>query len=323
MVKEELPFAEVMISLANDERPSVALLYRLSDLSPEEYDHFCGSWPTFDEERRRVIARHLADISEENFQVDFSSVFAFCLGDKSAAVRLASLDGLWDSEHVRLIEPIVQLMHDDPDLEVRTLAAATLGHFILLAEWGQLPEAKVRPAVDALLMVLDSASTAEQVRRAALESIGAATHPRVADLIADAYDSADLELQVSAVFAMGRSADPQWLSILRDEMSSPMDEMRAEAARAAGGIGRADAIPELFELLSDEDLEVRLAAVHALGQIGGETAQRILEEMAEDPDAYELFEAIDEALEEMTWLGGEIDLSLFDWDNMDDVYPSA
>jgi hypothetical protein len=63
---------------------------------------------------------------------------------------------------------------------------------------------------------------------------------------------------------------------------------------------------------------VRLAAVHALGQIGGGLATKILENLAEDPDAEDLYDAIDEALEEMDWLGNNFDLSGLEWANEED-----
>ena len=167
------------------------------------------------------------------------------------------------------------------------------------------------PFSDIDLLLLHS----PRVKGAALESLGAASHPRVSSLIEDAYDSGDLDLQKSALFAMGRSADRRWLSVVRDEMMSSIVEMRLEAARASGGIGHEEAIPELGELISDEGLEVRLAAVAALGLIGGAVAQEILEDLSADPETADLHEAAREAAEELDWLGSKIDLSLLDWEN--------
>ncbi len=313
--KQEKSFSEVMDSLKVDENVSLPLLYRLSDLKPDDLDYFCEVWQNLDLDRRRIIARHLADIAEENFQVDFTAVFQHCLSDKHAAVRLASLAGLWDSERLDLIPSLIKMMEEDPDIEVRTQAASTLGHYVLLAEWQQIPAERAEPIVQALLQQLDEQDTAWKVRLAALESLGASSHKRVPYQVEQAYDSGDAELQVSAVYAMGRSADSRWLPIVKDEMSSPYVEMRIEAARAAGGIGKGDAVPDLAELIWDEDLEVQLAAVAALGEIGGESASQILAQIIEDPDASELYQAAEEAIEEASWLGEDIDLSLIDWEN--------
>ena len=318
---EDKTFNEVLVALSMDERVALPLLYRLSDLGPEELNEFCSAWPEIDEERRRLIVRHLADISEENFEVDFSDLFAFCLADETEEVRSASLDGLWDTERVTLIQPILDVMRKDESVEVRALAAATLGHYVLLAEWQQIPAGSIKPVIKELLAILDDRRTPLAVRRSALESISSSSHERVPQLIENAYQSGDLELQISSLFAMGRSLDDAWLPEIIEEMSSHSFEMRLEAARAAGSIGHTDLIQGLAELLIDDELEVRLAAVTALGQIGGFRAQELLETLAEDQDYGELNEAAMEALEEMTWLGGEIDLSLLDWENRDDAEP--
>ncbi len=323
--ENNLSVFDLLKTLSTSDHMSIPMLYQLSDLSPEEMENFCTAWPEIDEERRRVIVRHLADISEENYQVDFTDVFGFCLSDKSKSVRLASLDGLWDTERLALIGPIVNLMQSDPEVEVRTLAAATLGHFVLIGEWQQIPYKFVEPIVEALIEQLDRDETDHSVKRASLESLGAATHPRVAGLIEDAYSSGDEEMLASAIFAMGRSADSRWLHIVKDEMMSPFMELRIESARAAGSIGSSEFIPALSDLLWDDDLEVRLAAVAALGEIGGDTASRILEDLIEDPEAVDIHLAAMEALEEISWFGDEIDLSLFDWENDFDNngFPSA
>ena len=306
--------AELMQALQSDEDLTLALLYRLTDLSPEELAEYCQGWNEIADDRRRIVIRHLSDITEENFQVDFSSIFAFCLGDKAPAVRLAALDGLWDSERSAMISPIVQLMLTDPDEEVRTLAAATTGHFILLAEWDIIPLKSTDPAVEALLSVLDESETPPSVYRAALESLSPSSHERVPSLVEEAYDSGDHKLQISAIYAMGRTVDKGWLPIILDEMASSSLEMRVEAARAAGHIGNEEAVSELVDLVADEDLEVRLAAVAAMGQIGGSLATRILEEMDGDPDFADVQFAVEEAMEDVSWTN-DIDLSLLDWDN--------
>jgi HEAT repeat protein len=306
------PLEAILEKMKADEQVSVSLLYQLSDLTPDGIGDFCGQWANIDADRRRVIVRHLADISEQNYQVDFTSVFEHCLDDAMPEVRKASLDGLWDSDRLSLISRIVSMMETDADIEVRILAAATLGHYVLLGEWGQIPARSIEPIVDALLEQIDNEGIQDPVRHAALESVSASGHPRVESLIEEAYDSGDLDKQISAMFAMGRSADPRWINIVIDEMSSPITEMRLEAARASGEIGRSAAVPELIELTSDEDLEVQLVAVAALGRIGGDIAQQVLGDMIDDPDQEELYEAATEALDEIDWLGGEIDLSLSD-----------
>ena len=59
-----------------------------------------------------------------------------------------------------------------------------------------------------------------------------------------------------------------------------------------------------------------MAAVYALGQIGGDRATELLARLAEDPNYEELYDAIDEALEEMDEL--EFDLLALDEDALED-----
>jgi HEAT repeat protein len=321
----DLTIDQIMQALTGDEPVSIPMLYQLSDLNPDDMDQFCSNWSGLKQERRRVIIRHLADISEQDFQVDFSSVFSHCLGDTEPEVRKASLDGLWDTDRLSLIEPIIRVMENDPDNDVKALAAATLGHFVLMGEWQQIPYASIDPIVEALIAQVENENVVVPVRRAALESLGAASHPRVASLIEEAYDGGDPDMQISSVYAMGKSADKRWLPVVNDEMLNSTTEMRIEAARASGEIGGSDFVPNLAELVWDEDVEVQLAAVTALGEIGGELAMRILEELVEDPEAADIQDAVVEALEQASWVESDFDFSLFDWENDldDETFPSA
>lgn len=313
----KMSLQQVLDSLltAEDTPISISHIYRLSDLPQEELAQFVARFPSLPVERREALARHMADISEENFQVDYSLLTPYLLQDPSAEVRKAALDALWDSSNISLIDLIIRTMETDPSMEVRTVAAATLGHYVLMAQWKELPPRIEKPIVDALLRQLNQPNPNPSLWRVALESFAGSSHPQVNNFIERAYEQRDDQTQISAVFAMGRSADRRWLITVQDEMQNDDPQMRAEAARAAGAFGASDPVEQLIELAhNDEDLEVRLAAVHALGQIGGAIASEALGELAEDPEAEDLYDAIEEALDEMMWLGGEIDLSLLNLD---------
>ncbi len=317
---EKIPFTEWVQSLKNDEAVTIPSLFRLSDMAADEWQAFQDVWPTIDDERRRIIARHLADISEDSFQVDFTDFFAMGLNDSAAPVRLASLDGLWDSEEISLIRPIIELMQDDPDVEVRAKAAGALGHFVVIGEWEIISPKETEPIVVALLAQMDNPNTADAIRRSALESLGAAYHPRVAELIKSAFESKNYRMQVSAVCAMGNSTDSQWTPFVIEEFEHPDAEMRFMAARAAGQIGSSDSVEGLIVLLDDEDLEVQLAAIGSLGEIGGDLAREMLENLANDPEIEgEMLEAVEEALEEISMMSGFGDLSLLDYEDDDDA----
>lgn len=315
---EQRPFSEVLDALLTNDPIPIYLLYRLSDMSDEEAAEFKSRWTAVAPEKRRIIIRHMADLTEDNFTVDFVPVFMDSFADPEPAVRIAALDGLWDATDTKLISPLIQLLQEDKSDEVRAAAAAALAHFVILAEWEQLPKKAAAPIIEALLAEYKKRETTLPVKRATLEALGAAHHPDIPDLISEAYESGSRELQISAVFAMGSSADKQWLAIVLAEMENLNPEMRVEAAKASGNLGSSDAISYLEKLVEDEDYEVRLTAVAALGQIGGDSAQEILMRLLNEPESDDLYEAIEEALEEMALFSGEFQLLDFDDEDLED-----
>lgn len=320
-MKEETPkpFSEVLSELFTNERVPVHLLFRLSDMLPDEAARFQAAWPEVDDERRREIMGHLVDLAEESFSVEFTPVFKIGLSDPLPVVRVAALEGLWDAADVRLIPSVLHILEADEELDARAAAARALAHFVLLAEWGQIPSRPVEPVIAALMAAYEAEATAVSIRRAALEALGAANHPRVHTLIEEAYEHDDPGMQLSAIFAMGNTADTRWLPTILAELSNPSPEVRAEAAQAAGAMGSSDAIPPLAELVYDEEEDVRAAAIIGLGQIGGDQAQNLLSELLEDDEFEELHELIQEALESLLLLGGE--LELFDYlEGRDDAF---
>ncbi len=315
--QKELPFASVLEALLAAEDVPVHLIYRLSNLSEADFRHFANKWQDVSEERRVALALHMAEIAEDNFLVDFVPIFTYLFEDPSPAVRIAALDGLWDSEDQTLVGPILDLMRTDDNVGVRAAAARSLAHYILLAEWGQIDDSRTPLIIDGLLAQYDNPRAAQEVKRAALEAVASASHPRIPELIQDAYEEGSNELQLSAIFAMGVSADERWLPILEQELSSPSPDFRAEAARACGIIGNEESIDALEYLLEDENQEVGMAAISALGQIGGERAYSVLARLAEDPQYEVFYEAIEEAIEEMEWMDGGLDILALSEDDDD------
>lgn len=309
--EEVVPFVDVLDAVFASENVPIHMLYRFSDMTLEETAQFQSRWTAVNDERRQSIVRHLADLTEENFVVDFTPVFMHCFDDAHEYVREAALDGVWDVTNIKLISPIIHLVQTDESVLVRAAAARALAHYVLLSEWGQLPKRVSPRIIEALLAEYDKVDTAVPIKRATLEALGAANHPRVNRLIEEAYEDVDVGMQLSALFAMGNSADKRWTATVLAEMENPNPDIRAEAARAAGIIGGSDAVPKLSELAVDEDLAVQTAAIYSLGQIGGETAQATLVELLEDAEFAEVHDIIEEALEEMSLLNG--DLNIFDY----------
>lgn len=318
--QKQLPFDKVISALFHDDELLIHNLFRLSDMSPADFETFKKEWPKVNEERRLELARHMSDLSEDNYLVDFTPVFAHLFGDPSPIVRIAALDGVWDSENLDLVNPMLTLLHTDEDVSVRAAAARALAHYILLAEWGQIDGSYTDEIVSRLLAEYDDPKAPIELKRAALEAVSPAPHPRIYQIINDAYEDGSDDLQLSAIFAMGVSADERWLPVLEHELNSPSPDFRAEAARACGIIGNQDTVDMLEQLLNDDDVEVGMAAIYAMGQIGGERVFELLSRIAEDPEYEVYYDAIDEALDEMEVMGGGLEMLFFpeDEDDSDD-----
>jgi len=306
-------------NLSNGDGPlSVARLYGLSDLEKAELDRVRTAWPSIPPDRRAAAMRHLVEISEANYEVDFGSIFRLGLTDSEPGVRAAAIDGLWEENDVKLVPTLIDLMQNDDAEDVRVAAAISLGHFVLAGELEEIPAAKLEQAVESLREVIEDESETLDVRRRAVESIGYSGADGVSDLIRDAYDDPDETMRMSAVFAMGRSADRSWSDIVLDEIDAINPEMRFEAARASGELQDPDAVPALARLLEDPDDQVREAAVWSLGQIGGNEPRRLLTAILEDEDS-DLYEAAEAALDELEFMGGDaLDFALFDFNESDE-----
>ena len=321
---KEIDYNALLAMVADEDKPIIIpSLYHLSDLPADVFDQFTELWPSIDKIRRAQIARHMADISEENYQVEYDPFTKLFIQDDNEAVRLALFDMLWDNTNTRLIPIIIGAMENDENTTVRAAAAANLGHYVLMMEWGQMPRTAEKSITDALLKQLRDDYAPLNIKRATLESIASIGTEEIHQYIKDAYTDKDNSLKLSAVFAMGRTADPRWIKTIVRELESDDPSMRIEAARAAGMIASSDAVEQLSEIAKyDDDIEARIAAVHALGQIGTTFANETLQELADASDELEsddLAEAVSVALEEIDIFNFDgIDLSLFDYKEDDD-----
>jgi HEAT repeat protein len=317
--EENMSVAEVIGALAESEFVSVPILYRLSDLFGEELETFRSGWGTLEAERRRQVMRHLSDLTEENYLVQFDNVFQIGIEDEFAPVRVAAVDGLWLSEDVRFVQPLIELMEGDVEVEVRASATAALGQYLLNAVCEIIPSRFEGVILPALFRQLHSPDTHPTVFQRALESASQSGDPALEAMISDAYESEDIETQVAAVRSMGIMGRERWLHTIIEEMESRNADMRVAAANAASNLDKQEAVPGLIELTDDTELDVQIAAIYALGSIGGDVAARVLQEILNDEDREDLHEAADEAFEELSaFAEGLEEFMLMDADEDDD-----
>lgn len=277
----------------------------LSDLTRDQMEQFRSAWQVLPLEQRRELVTALIEHAEDHVNANFDAIFRWLVeGSDDAWVRTQAIEGLWEDEDVRLINPLIRRLEMDSSDDVRAAAALSLGRFLLLGEYDQLEHSIARRIENALLDAYHVNDQDAWVRRRVLEALANSSNEELPDMIQTAYEDDDEIMRIGAVFAMGRSADPMWHPIVLEELGSSDNAMLLEAVRASGELQIEEALPDLIRLLSDEDVEIRDEAVWALGRIGGREARRALEACVASSDE-DLSEAAEEALAEMDFMAGD------------------
>jgi len=279
-----LPIEETITDLADNDKPILSSrLIDLSNLNPEELRILEQAWSAIEPKRRQQIVYRLVKLSEDNFELNFDSIFKSCLKDRDAGVRSKAIEGLWENEEVSLISPLVNLLEQDSSEKVQAAAATALGKFALLAEYKKLRSRYTSRVYQVLLTTISNKDKLLEVRRRALEAVAPLSLPQVRKTITEAYQGHDSKLRISAVYAMGKSCDLAWLPTLIKELASTDAEIRYEAVGACGELGEEKTAPYLIGLINDSDVNVQLAAIRALGKIGGSEAKKCLEQCLNNP----------------------------------------
>lgn len=236
------------------------------------------------------------------------------LDNEDPTVRAAAVRGVWFVSEPRFVDRLIDMATDDPSVEVRAQAIGSLGVFLyeglmtLEGEEGlldafpdedQITQAQLQQVRDFLLAVYEDENRTIGERGDAIGSLAFLFDPKIADLIEDAYNCAEKEMKVSAIFAMGRNGLMRWSGILAKELYSADPEIRIEAIRAVGEIGPPELGEDLLRLTYSDDEETKLEAITALGQSGWEGASERLDELTLDLDP-QVADIAEEALEE--WL---------------------
>ncbi len=298
---------------------SAALYYGLSDLDDKSMQMFEHSWRNLSADFKRKIVTEMAEASEANFDLNFDTLGYLALDDLDFGVRSSGIELLWTNESLILLSRLIDLAENDESTEVRASATSEIGRFILLGEYGDIPEQEATRSQDVAIGLLNDMSEDIQVRRRALEAISNSSLDFVAEAIQDAYESDEHLMRVSAVFAMGRTYDSElWREAVLRELRNDDPEIRYEAARAAGELEIEEAVALLGQLAVLDEREIKQVAIWSLGEIGGSHAMRLLTALAEDAEEAEdedLKEAIEDAIGYAGMVGSDIDVDFegSDW----------
>lgn len=265
----------------------------------------------FSTERQREVLAALVSAAERDFELEYGLIYRAFLTHDDAVMRRLSVEGLFEDTRLDLIKPLLRLLAEDPDQQVRAAVASALGRFVYAAEVEELPASHGSAIRKALERCFLEREASVEVARRALESLAFINDQSVTRYIDRAYSADEPEMRASAVFAMSRNADPRWADTVLAELYSDDPAMRYEAARACGELQLREAVETLARMIGEQDVEIRYMAVQALGQIGGKEARQVLERHAEGDDP-ELREAAEEALAEASLAEMAFDLMIVD-----------
>ena len=272
-----------------------------SDLSPAELGQFAKTWFVTPLERQLWTIDTMVELAEDNPELDFCAIFKMCLKDKEEAVQLKAIEGLWEYEDRSIIPGLVQLLGSNQSPEVRAASAAGLGKFAVLIQDGKLLPKDCDVVRDSLFAALQDENENLDVRRRSLEAAAPFNTPEIQKFVSWAYESDDVKLKSSSIFAMGRTGETTWLPLLIKELQSREPAMRYETANACGELGDEEVVPHLISLLEDDDYQVQMAGLVAIGKIGGPLAKRALLHCLKEGDAA-LEDAARAALENVEFL---------------------
>jgi HEAT repeat protein len=303
-------FKEKLQKLGNGDAPTAASLKFLSDLSSEDRAILREVWPTLPSKRRKRIVDMMAEIIEDNIDLNFRHVFLNALEDRDPDVRRSAIEGLTEDTSTLLLGRLLTMVRQDPDEDVREASAIALSRYTYLHQCDKLGttgQAQADRLRETLMQSAGDHKEDDDVRRRAVESLGYYHQDEdIQQLIADQYRQGGQKAE-SAVLAMGRSIDHQWHPIILHELNSQRPAMRYEAAHAAGEMVLEEALPNLIRLLNDQDLEVKLSAVWALGQIGSKPASDAIKRVLETDDPA-MREAAQEAMQEITFAANPLSI---------------
>ena len=298
-----LSFQSVLDALLSD-RPDFPRRYlqEFSDLGPVELKTLLDVWPRVKPSRKLTLLEDLDALAETDTLVSFDDLARTLLTDPEPEVRTRAIRLLDEYEDPKVVPSYLDMLKNDPEINVRAEAANALHLFVDLGELEEIPENIYHQVEDALLASAASEDES-RVRRTALESLGYSSRPEVTTLIESAFHREDPAWQASSLVAMGRSADDHWDEEVIRSLVHVNDRIRKAAVQAAGELSLQSARPILLKMLGEEeDDSVLSSVIWSLSQIGGEDVRTYLEnllDVIEDDDEQIAF--LEEALDNLAF----------------------
>jgi len=301
MNEQTISFQTILDALLASGREFPRLYYQhFSDIGPLELKTVQDIWPRVKLDRKLSLLNGLLSMAESDTLVNFEVFARAILNDSEAAVRVLALRLLEECDDIKLVPTFIDLLKNDPDLNVRVEAANALNLFVDLGELEEISE-EVYGEVHAALLEAAKGTEETRLRRRALESLGWSSNSEVVELVESAFDG-NIDWRLSALVAMGRSADDRWEDRVLRSLLDDNDKIRKAAVQSAGMLAFKSArLPLLKMLESDDNGDVMSAAIWSLSQIGGEDVQTYLENLLDQTEDEDLIDFIEEALDNLAF----------------------
>jgi len=304
---------DLIVELLDEDTPiHPTNLNSLSDLFGEDLVQFRKAWPNFPTWRKQVLLEDLEQLFKDDTLLSFENVCRVALEDSDPQICFIALRCLQEYDVKDLTPEFIRILNEDPDEELRALAASTLGKYVYLGELDAISKRKLKNIEDNLLRIIKS-DDISLVQRHALESLGFSSNDEVPELIKSAFDSNQIPWMISALTAMGRSCDSRWEGEVRRAITHQSADVRKEAIKTSGEL-LVMIRPILLELLDDRDIEIRMAVVLALSMFGGSNIQVILENLLNQTSNIEEIEIIKNAIENLVFNQSLGNLNFSDFD---------
>ena len=292
-------FQSVLDALVSDRKEFPRrYLQEFSDIGPLELKTVLDVWPQVKPGRKLTLLEELGVLADTDTLVSFDDFARALLTDPEPEVRTRAIRLLDEYEDPKIVPSYLDMLQNDPDINVRVAAANALRLFVDLGELEEIPE-NVYHEVENALLASAASEDDVRIRRAALESLGYSSRPEVTTLIDSAFHRADPAWQASSLVAMGRSADNRWDEEVLRSLVHVDDRVRKAAVQAAGELSLKSARTILLKMLGEEeDDQILSAVIWTLSQIGGEDVRTYLEN---------LLDALEEDDEQIAFLEEALD----------------
>lgn len=250
---------------------------------------------------------------------DAHGLVAQGLESDDTETRLLALESAAESFDQALLGRVVQLLHGDPELDVRAAAAVSLGPALELMsdemfeddlqdddldpeEARELPLtlADYRALENDLQGLFNDTEAPPELRRRCLEAAVRSPRPWHEDAIRRALDESGLAWRLTAIFCAGYVQG--FRGEICEALDDPSPEVRMEAIRSAGEGEIKELGPEILDLAKDpETLEpLRIASVEALVTLNPPGTEALLDSLSQgDGDLAEMATLVLEELANM------------------------